>query len=101
MFFKLGDNIHVIGAFEDLRVNHIRDDRLVFAGEILIQESNQIFLRGHDSRICLIIRSSHDTPCAKLREWYATPMQVSFARQSTAVLKLPAPSSLRLLLFPA
>src|SRR5580700_6440313 len=100
VLFKLGGNVHVFGALEDLRVNNVRDDCLVFASEVLVQESNQIFSRSHGSRLCRLIRSSHDSPWVKLRERSALPLQRRFAPISTTLLQLLVPGSMRSLLFP-
>ena len=40
----LGD-VHVLGALEDLRIDDIGDDRLVFAGQILVEQPDQLLSR--------------------------------------------------------
>ena len=46
MFLQLGGNVHVLGAFDDLRINHVGNNCLVLAGEVAVEKSNQILSRN-------------------------------------------------------
>ena len=38
MDLQLGGDVHVLRAGEHLRIDDVRDDRLIFAGEIFVQQ---------------------------------------------------------------
>ena len=50
--FELGGDVHVFGATEHLGVDHVGDDRLIFAGKVFVQQlceavaGNFIFVCG-------------------------------------------------------
>ena len=44
--FQLLGNAHVFRALEGLRVDHVRDDRLILARQILVQQADELFA-GH------------------------------------------------------
>jgi len=43
MDFELIGDVHVLGALEDLRIDNVGDDGLVFAREIFVQQLDQFF----------------------------------------------------------
>jgi len=54
--FELSGDVHVLGAAEYLRIDHLRDDGLIFAGQVFVQQLREAvagdfvfvrFLLGH------------------------------------------------------
>jgi hypothetical protein len=46
----LGDR-HVLGALEDLRINHVGDNRLVLTGQVFIQKIDQLLTAEKNSAV--------------------------------------------------
>src|SRR5215470_2720446 len=46
MKFELGSDVRILGAAEHLGIDYIRDDGLIFAGEIFIQQLRQAITRN-------------------------------------------------------
>src|SRR5262249_21934959 len=51
--FKLGSDVRVLGAAEHLRIDYIRDDGLIFAGEIFVQKLREAITRNFDCAVRL------------------------------------------------
>src|SRR5262249_61973328 len=45
MLLELRGYIHIFSALQNLRINHVGNDRLIFARKILVQELCQLFAR--------------------------------------------------------
>src|SRR5262245_26873382 len=48
MDFQLGGHVHVLGAAEYLGIDHIGDDRLIFAGKVFVQQFCEAVARTLD-----------------------------------------------------
>src|SRR5262249_15928212 len=51
--FKLGSDVRVLGAAEYLRIDYIRDDGLIFAGDIFVQHLREAITRNFDCAVRL------------------------------------------------
>lgn len=47
MLLEFTCDIHILGPFQHLRVDHLRDDRLVLAGQVLIKQLDEIAARDN------------------------------------------------------
>ena len=88
VYFQLLGDAHVLGALQHLRVHDVGDDRLVLAGEILVQAVDE--LGSRDLRLC------HGSSPAGLcqsragQEWCPMLLRAGLASVWTILLLVPA-----------
>jgi hypothetical protein len=51
--FELGGDVRVLGAAEHLGINYVRNDGLIFAGEIFVQKHRQAITRNFNCTVKL------------------------------------------------
>ena len=59
--FKLGGDVHVLGAGEHLRIDYVGDDGLIFAGKVFIQQLREA-VAGNFVFVCVGFGLRHLIP---------------------------------------